>query len=131
MRGRLKGFMFLVLGVILIFISLIMWTGVIPWILGLIGVYLAIWKGLVRIARGEEKSIRLPELVRDKLIETRACPSCGNVHRLESRFCSKCGSPLPTVPTPPSNAQFCHNCGRQMVDSSVVYCPDCGVKITE
>lgn len=37
----------------------------------------------------------------------------------------------PTVPTPPSVAQFCPNCGRQIVDPSVVYCPDCGAKITE
>lgn len=37
----------------------------------------------------------------------------------------------PTVPTPPSAAQYCPNCGRQIVDPSVVYCPDCGTKITE
>lgn len=37
----------------------------------------------------------------------------------------------PTVPTPTSIAQYCPNCGRQIVDPSVVYCPDCGVKITE
>ena len=37
----------------------------------------------------------------------------------------------PTVPTAPSIAQYCPNCGRQIVDPSVVYCPDCGTKITE
>lgn len=37
----------------------------------------------------------------------------------------------PTVPAPPSAAQYCPNCGRQIVDPSVVYCPDCGAKITE
>lgn len=37
----------------------------------------------------------------------------------------------PTVPTPPSVAQYCPNCRRQIVDPSIVFCPDCGAKITE
>ncbi len=37
----------------------------------------------------------------------------------------------PTIPTPRSTTQYCPNCGRQIIDLSVVYCPDCGVKITE
>lgn len=37
----------------------------------------------------------------------------------------------PTAPTPASITQYCPNCRRQIVDPSVVYCPDCGVKITE
>lgn len=37
----------------------------------------------------------------------------------------------PTAPTSPSAAQYCPNCGRHIVDPSVVYCPDCGAKITE
>ena len=35
----------------------------------------------------------------------------------------------PTVPMPPSAAQYCPNCGRQIVDPSVVYCPDCGQRL--
>lgn len=89
MRVRLKGFIFFLLGFIFIFISLTMWAGVIPWILGLIGVYLVIWKGLIKIIKGEDKRTRSSEIVKDN-----------------NMYCPKCGSKL--VP----NANVCHMCGK-------------------
>lgn len=37
----------------------------------------------------------------------------------------------PTVSPAPSVVQSCPNCGRQIVDPSVIYCPECGAKITK
>lgn len=96
MRVRLKGFIFFLIGIIFIFISLTMWTGIIAWILGLIGVYLVIGKGLVKIIKGEEKRTLSSGVVKDKFM-----------------YCPKCGSKLV------QNANVCHMCGKIVMKKEV------------
>ena len=134
MKVRLKGFIFLVIGIVLIYISLIIWTGIIPWILGIIGVHFAIWMGLVRIIKGEKKSIQSPQLVRDKLIEPVAdsvtyCSSCGTEVKSGYVFCAKCGEPVKTSPSQRDTIQDkCPSCGFE-IQSSNIFCENCGKKI--
>ena len=136
MRARLKGLIFLVIGIVLIYISLIIWTGIIPWILGIIGVHFAIWMGLVRIIKGEKKSVRSSKLVSDKLIEPVAgsvmyCSSCGTEVKSGFVFCAKCGERVKTSPSQCDTIQYkCPSCGFE-IQSGDIFCENCGKKIKD
>ena len=49
------------------------------------------------------------------------CPSCHNVHRAGSKFCTACGVPLPVL---------CPHCGSAN-PSAAKFCGDCGTKLEE
>jgi DNA-directed RNA polymerase subunit RPC12/RpoP len=134
MRVRVKGLIFLIIGIVLIYISLIIWTGVIPWILGIIGIHFTIWMGLVKIIKGEEKSERPPQVVRDKLIEpvtdrVTYCSSCGTEVKSGYIFCLKCGKPVTNSTSQRDTIQDkCPSCGFE-IESGDIFCENCGKKI--
>lgn len=49
------------------------------------------------------------------------CANCGSAIKVGSKFCSECGTPVPTK-------RFCSECGAQ-VDPSAKFCPSCGNKL--
>lgn len=81
----------------------------------------------IGFVRYKKKSARPPQLVRGKLIEPRPCPSCGNVNRLGDRFCRKCGTPLPTVPT--EEKAYCTKCGTEL-KKGAKFCHKCRQAVT-
>ena len=88
------------------------------------------WEGEVSVTRPQVQPsppARPPQLVRGKLIEPRPCPSCGNINRLEDRFCRKCGAPLPTVPT--EEKVYCTRCGTEL-KKGAKFCHSCGQAVT-
>lgn len=48
------------------------------------------------------------------------CPSCKAQVKKGAKFCSECGSPMPTK-------KFCSECGAQL-DPNAKFCPECGTK---
>lgn len=87
------------------------------------------WEGEVSVTRPQMQPspARSPQPVRGTLIESRICPSCGNVNRLGDRFCRKCGTPLPTVPT--TEKAYCTKCGTEL-KKSAGFCHSCGQAVS-
>lgn len=83
------------------------------------------WLG--KRARGKPVTRIPPQLVRGKLIEPRACPSCGNVNRLGDKFCRRCGTPLLTIPM--EEKAYCTRCGTEL-KKGVKFCHSCGQAVT-
>ena len=65
----------------------------------------------------------------------RVCPGCGQPVAAGSKFCVKCGTPVPLTETaPPAQAphaevKFCTKCGNRL-ESGTRFCTKCGTPVS-
>lgn len=63
-----------------------------------------------------------------------ACPNCGHINPPGTKFCSECGTKLPSGNVCPNcghvnpvGAKFCSECGTKL--GGDIHCPNCGTKL--
>ncbi|RLG16260.1 hypothetical protein DRN63_04380 [Nanoarchaeota archaeon] len=99
MKERLKGCIFFVIGLFLFLLFLGVEGGLLQWIMELIAIYLMIWKGLVKIIRGEakkESSPSQPTATQPSTVINK-CPFCGAEVKPDDNYCTNCGRKLEKV----------------------------------
>ncbi len=78
----------------------------------------------VQVAGGSAREQIRPEVAATPAVEA-PCAKCGQPMKLESRFCSTCGNPRPSVEPPRPAERLCPSCGNQLLPNAR-FCTTCG-----